>query len=159
MGSNLVSCTHFPGIATCSINDLLVRLQLISDRSQEILALFDVFVGLHAFREIPSMTPRMPRPCSVSGRENQGMHHLFLALFLFPSQRLAGLRHVSGTTSCCGDSEEMLPTDWVRRQDDGKATMKANRKRKACSGALSEMSPESLKFHNRSYLTSFRVFL
>jgi len=34
---------------TCSINDLLVRLQLIPYRSQELFALFDVSVGLHAF--------------------------------------------------------------------------------------------------------------
>jgi len=41
-------------------------------------------------------------------------------------QRLARLRHVSGTTLCCGDSEEMTSTDWVRNLEDREATAEVN---------------------------------
>jgi len=35
-------------------------------------------------------------------------------------------RHVSGTTLCCADSEEMTPTDRVSRQDDREVTIEIN---------------------------------
>jgi len=43
-----------------------------------------------------------------------GGHITYLkSLRFLPGRRFAGAQHVSGTTLCCLDSEEMTPTDRV----------------------------------------------
>jgi len=46
----------------------------------------------------------------------------FRTLRFLPGRHFARSRHVSETTLCCLDSEEMTPTRRVRRKDDRKAT-------------------------------------
>jgi len=72
------------------------------------------------------MTPRMPRPCSVSGRGNQGTYHLFLMSLLHPKPPLRSISSRLQENLMHVDNEEMTPVDRVQKQDDRKVTMEEN---------------------------------